>query len=478
MYFSVSFISSLVENSYKNIALELSSHSDLDIIWDILSSSMKDTLLKNLSKNKEEKKKVIELYDISPEIHSLFVFFPEEDGLLETRSEFFRGLPTDTLVIVQTERKLAYEALVLSTYSYQKYLSKSKEKQYWFFVLEEEKNEFIEWSKLYEAIYWARDLINTPPRDSNPEKIVEIIEKHNWKNFTPKVFDKKSLEKLWCELLLAVWAGSDFPPAMLILEPKKKNEWDTYAFIGKGVTFDAGGIQIKPDTAMLDMKCDMSGAAGVIGALMYLDSFENLPVNVIGAIGLTENMTGGKAFKPLDIYRAYNGTTVEIHHTDAEWRLVLADVMSYVEDVYKPKHIITMATLTGACVYALGHDIAGIMWDDETVISSLLSTSSPYEKVWRLPLNEKLKKSLKADIADLKNVARSEKAGSSIGGAFLSYFQWKAKLTHIDIAGPAYRETTWGYMPKGGTGWGVKILSEFILSFSSESKKSWKKSEK
>jgi leucyl aminopeptidase len=156
----------------------------------------------------------------------------------------------------------------------------------------------------------------------------------------------------------------------------------------------------------------------------------------------------GKAFKPLDIYKAYNGTTVEIHHTDAEGRLVLADVMSYIAAEYNPGHMITMATLTGACVYALGHDIAGIMGDDEKVIQSLLESTSPYEKVWRLPLNEKLKKSLKAEIADLKNVARSEKAGSSIGGAFLTYFQGKSKLTHLDIAGPAYRETTWGYMPK------------------------------
>lgn len=185
---------------------------------------MKDSLSKNLLKKKEERKKVIEFYDVSEKIQSLLVFFPEEESLLDNRSDFFRGLSTDTLLIVSTERKEAYEALVLSTYSYQKYLSKSKEKQYGFFVSEKEKDELIESSKLYEAIYWARDLINTPPRDSNPEKIVEIILKHEWKHFTAKVFDKKSLEKLGCDLLLAVGAGSDFPPAMLVLEPKKKKE--------------------------------------------------------------------------------------------------------------------------------------------------------------------------------------------------------------------------------------------------------------
>jgi leucyl aminopeptidase len=219
---------------------------------------------------------------------------------------------------------------------------------------------------------------------------------------------------------------------------------------------------------MLDMKCDMSGAAGMVGVAMYLDTLDALPVELTVAIGLTENMTGGSAFRPLDIYKAYNGTTVEIHHTDAEGRLVLADVMSYVEDVYHVDHLITMATLTGACIHALGHDIAGIMGDDEDTIRQLLANTSPYESVWRLPLNEKMKKALKADIADLKNIARSEKAGSSEGGAFLTYFQGKAKLTHLDIAGPAYRETVYGYMPKGGTGWGVKVLSEFLIAQSNK----------
>lgn len=221
---------------------------------------------------------------------------------------------------------------------------------------------------------------------------------------------------------------------------------------------------------MLDMKCDMSGAAAVLGVAKYLDTLSTLPTNVVIAVGLTENMTGGNAYKPLDIYKAHNGTTVEIHHTDAEGRLVLADVMSYVEATYKADHMITIATLTGACLYALGHDIAGIMGDDEEVIRQLVDNTSPYEQVWRLPMNDKFKKSLKAEIADLKNVARSEKAGSSIGGAFLSYFQGKAKLTHLDIAGPAYRETPFGYMPKGGTGWGVKLLSELMVNIGKKGK--------
>lgn len=160
---------------------------------------------------------------------------------------------------------------------------------------------------------------------------------------------------------MAVGAGSDYHPYMVVLTPKNPPKTEKYALIGKGVTFDAGGIQIKPDTAMLDMKCDMSGAAGMLGVAEYLDTRSTLPVDLTIAVGLTENMTGGSAYKPLDIYKAYNGTTVEIHHTDAEGRLVLADVMSYVEKTYHVDHMITMATLTGACLYALGNDISGIM---------------------------------------------------------------------------------------------------------------------
>lgn len=425
----------------------------------------------NLHKKGSEKKKVLDYYPSTWSIEKITLFFPEKSELMDERSDAYRSLDPKTLIIPSEKEEEAYEALSLASYRYQEYLSEKKEYAFWFFLTDTQKIKKIqEKAPLYEAIYWARDLINMPPRDANPLSIVEEVSKKEWKNFTVRVFDQQELKKLGCNLLLAVGAGSDIPPYMLVLEPKDPPKTEKYALVGKGVTFDAGWIQIKPDTAMLDMKCDMSGAAGMIGVARYFDNFDTLPVNVVIAVWLTENMTGWSAFKPLDIYRAYNGKTVEIHHTDAEWRLVLADVMSYVEHTYKVDHIITMATLTWACVYALGHDIAWVMWDDEDVIGGLIESPSPYEKLWRLPLNQKLKKSLKAEIADLKNVARSEKAGSSVGGAFLTYFQWKAKLTHLDIAGPAYRESTYGYMPKWGTGWGVKILSEYLLSLKKKSK--------
>lgn len=402
-------------------------------------------------------------------IRKVIVFFPNKESLSDNRSDCFRSLEDRILYIPSGKVDDAYEIFRLSLYKYQTYLSEKKQREYGFFVSETHKKVLESKNVLYDAIFWARDRVNMPPKDANPENITQELRNRTWKNFRLKIFAKKDLETLGCNLLLAVAAGSEAPPYMLVLEPKNPPKSEKYALVGKWVTFDAWGIQIKPDTAMLDMKSDMAWAAWVLGVALYLDTLSTLPVDVVIAVGLTENMTGGSAYRPLDIYKAYNGTTVEIHHTDAEGRLVLADVMSYVEETYKPKHLITMATLTGACIHALGYDMAGVMGDDEEVIRQIIDITSPYETIWRLPLTEKMKKSLKTDIADLKNIASSHKAGSSIGWAFLSYFQGKAKLTHIDIAGPAYRESPFGYMPKGWTWWWVKLLSEFLIS------QQWKK---
>ncbi len=464
--FPINILSSLQEvQGTKNLILEIRSTQSIVSLSQYGFTPLQiEKITHNLTLDSEKQKKTVIFSHISPLYDAVTCFFPSST-LMDDRSSLFSGLKEASVFVPEWDEIEALDALTLSTYTYETYLSKPKKIQH-SIILSSQQQKIEDRKELLASIIWARDMINMPPRDMNPEGMVREIQGKKWKHFDVEVFDKKSLEKLGCNLLLAVGAGSANPPYMVVLKPKNPPKTEKYALIGKGVTFDAGGIQIKPDTAMLDMKCDMSGAAGMIGVAHYLDTLSTLPVDVMIAIWLTENMTGDDAFKPLDIYKSYNGTTVEIHHTDAEGRLVLADVMWYVEDVYKPEHIITMATLTGACIYALGHDIAGIMWDDEDVIRQLIANTSPYETVWRLPLNEKLKKSLKADIADLKNVARSEKAGSSVGWAFLSYFQGKAKLTHLDIAGPAYRETIHGYMPKGGTGWWVQMLSNFLLALS------------
>lgn len=228
------------------------------------------------------------------------------------------------------------------------------------------------------------------------------------------------------------------------------------------MTFDAGGLQIKPDDSMLDMKSDMAGAATVVGTLLALDSKTNLRGNVIAAIGLTENMLGGNAMKPLDIIKAYNGKTVEIGHTDAEGRLVLADLLSYLEASYTPGTIISVATLTGAAIHAIGYNYAGILGNNQEIISEILANPAGEERLWQLPLDADMIEKIKGEISDVKNMVSGYKAGSSIGAAFLTHFVKDSKLVHIDIAGPAYRTDTYSYFPKGATGFGVMTLVAFL----------------
>ncbi|MBB1554388.1 leucyl aminopeptidase family protein [Candidatus Gracilibacteria bacterium] len=415
--------------------------------------------------NAREKEDFFIFYPENENIFQVVIFFSSNEKRLEKRTEIFRKLSKNVTYIPDDFVEEAYEAFVLTMYDFSQYKSKKDNFDKIFFVEDVSNLSKLESKNpLYEAIYTARNLVNLPPNDFYPETFVEMISSRKWNHFEVQVFGNTELRELGCNLIRAVGQGSARDNFMVILKPKKEISGEKFGIIGKGVTFDAGGIQIKPDKYMLDMKCDMAGAAGVLGVAIYLDSLLELPVNVVFGLGIVENMTGSAAFKPLDIYTAYNGKTVEIHHTDAEGRLVLADVMTYVEKNFQVNHLITMATLTGACIYALGNDISGIMGDDEKLISTFLDNTSPYETVWRLPLTPKMLKAVESETADLQNLSESEKAGSSMGAAFLTHFKGDAQLTHLDIAGPAYRTKTFGYMPVGGTGWGVKKISEVLLS--------------
>lgn len=456
-------ISSLVEEiSTKTLLVEVRDEKKLAKRMQFLGMDISENFLQKISSRDDEQKTIV----VTPESGNFFqiaYFFPDEKNLEESRAEIFAQYKNSVAVFADGDELDALETFALATYQFQKYKTKTEENHRYF--LRSEKTDDGEWQKrknLISSIYAARDRVNTPAQDLNPESIVRELSTKKWNHFSVKIFGDNELRDLGCNLIRAVGQGSVRESFMVILEPKNPPAGEIYACIGKGVTFDAGGIQIKPDKYMLDMKCDMAGAAGMLGVAEYLDSLESLPVNSIFGFAFVENMTGSAAFKPMDIFTAYNGTTVEIHHTDAEGRLVLADVMAYIEKNYSPEHIITMATLTGACIYAVGMDTAGIMGDDEEIISSLQNDNLPFESVWRLPFLQKIRSALKSDIADIKNLSDTEKAGSSVGAAFLSYFQGNAKFTHLDIAGPAFRTKQYGPMTTGGTGWGVKKLSHFF----------------
>lgn len=308
------------------------------------------------------------------------------------------------------------------------------------------------------ALTLARDFVNLPPNAKSPKQFRAIIEGLPWKNTEVQSYDDTELRDIWCGLITAVAAGGTDGAQALLLRSKNSKQIDQ-VFVGKWVIFDAGGLQIKTDTGMLDMKCDMSGAAAVIATLWYLDATE-ISHNFAWVVGIVDNLTGPNAFKPLDIYKAKNGMSVEIHHTDAEGRLVLADMMSLAIDELHPKKILTIATLTWACVVALGSRYSWIMGNDEATIRTLLDPQPSFalERYWRLPYGEYYREKTKATIADLKNVTSWVKTGSTMGAAFLSNFCKDIPYTHIDIAWPAYLESTLDVFSAGATGAGVEAL--------------------
>lgn len=283
------------------------------------------------------------------------------------------------------------------------------------------------------------------------------------------ILDEKQIQKKGLGLLYGVGKGSANPPRMVILEYITNKKAPVYGIVWKGVTFDTGGNQIKPGDFMYDMKGDMGGAA-VTYALMREIDRKKPKINVVACLCLAENVVSDNSFKPSDILTGYSGKTVEIIHTDAEGRLVLADGMAYLSKKYKTSHLITIATLTGACMVALGYRYAGVMGNDENMIESLLEYSKSHsEKYIRLPFDEYLKEKTKSKIADLNNLDRSVHAGASMWAAFLSNFcENNEAYTHIDIAWAYINEgEAYGKMPKGMTGFGVESLSEIFESLNS-----------
>ena len=357
------------------------------------------------------------------------------------------------------------DSLVLTTYSFDQFLSKKNPRKIAFII--ENQTEWVQTDisnriELLSSIYLVRDMVNTPASLKYPRKLAEQIMRLPFRNTKITLMEKKELENKWFGLLLGVSAWSDKDPCVLIFERIIDKNLPTLGLVGKWVTFDAGGLQIKPGDGMLDMKSDMAWAATVVGALLALDSRTNLSSNVVAAIGLTENMLGWSAMKPLDILKSYNGKTVEIWHTDAEGRLVLWDLLGYVETMYNPETIISVATLTGAVIHALGQNYAGIIWNNQEMIDQILSVHSWMERFWQLPLDTDMIEKTKGEISDIKNVTAWYKAGSSMGAAFLTHFVKNSKLVHLDIAWPAYRTDTFGYFPKWGTGFGVMTLVDFL----------------
>jgi leucyl aminopeptidase len=312
-----------------------------------------------------------------------------------------------------------------------------------------------------EAVCMARDLVNGPSNQVTPtvlaEKAQQIARDHGMEI---RVLEVSEAEAMGMGAFTAVAKGSQEPGKFITLEYNKGKGLDTIALVGKGITFDSGGISIKPSEGMERMKDDMSGAAAVLATLQAASELK-LPLNLVGVIPATENLPSGKAYKPGDILKTLSGQTVEVISTDAEGRLILSDALTYSLRL-KPKAIVDLATLTGACVIALGDYAIGLFGNDESLLKRIEEASGKTgEKVWRLPLWDEYFEYLKSDVADFRNVG-TRAAGAIIGAIFLSKFVEKIPWVHLDIAGPASIEKERPYIPKGGTGAGVRLVVQLL----------------
>lgn len=317
------------------------------------------------------------------------------------------------------------------------------------------------------SVCLARDLVNEPANVITPTRLANLARSLAAEHgLSVDVLDRLQMEGLGMGALLAVAKGSHQPPQFIVLEHNGgRQDLPTIVIIGKGITFDSGGLDLKPTDNMERMKDDMAGGAAVLAA-MRAAALLNLPLHVVGLVPATENMPGGEATHPLDVVRSMSGKTIEIVNTDAEGRLVLADALAYASR-YQPAAVVDLATLTGAVVVALGNTAAGVMSPDDDLAARLSRAGeSAGERVWRLPLFEEYDEQIESDVADVKNVG-GRPAGAITGAMFLKKFATGFRWAHLDIAGMAWAEKDRPHVAKGPTGFGVRLLVQFLREWSS-----------
>lgn len=329
----------------------------------------------------------------------------------------------------------------------------------------EAKKAYAQREKVVDGVIFTRDLVSEPANILYPESFAERLKELESLGVEVEILGEKQMKKLGMGALLGVGQGSERESLIVVMQWKGgAKDKAPVALVGKGVTFDTGGISIKPAAGMEEMKWDMGGAGAVAGAMKAIAG-RKAKANVVGLVGLVENMPDGNAQRPGDVVTTMSGQTVEVINTDAEGRLVLADVMWYCQDRFKPAAMIDLATLTGAMIIALGHEYAGFFSNDDALAGKLSKAGEASgDKVWRFPLGDAYDKQIKSDIADMKNVG-SRAAGSITAAQFLQRFVDKTAWAHIDIAGMAWASADSAVTPKGGTGFGVRLLDRLIADF-------------
>jgi leucyl aminopeptidase len=370
------------------------------------------------------------------------------------------------------------EGVFLTQYNHKKYLSKSEfhafDEIIFFTDSPKYTKDAVDALKdarvISDAVIVARDLENEPSNILYPERFAEYVKKSSVKSgYQVTIYDEKKIAQLNMGGVLNVGKGSHNAPKFLILQYFGSNKSEKpIVLVGKGVTFDSGGISLKPAQGMEAMKMDMGGAAAVVGAFEAVSKLK-FKVNLIGLIPAVENMPSGHAYKPGDVIKSYSGKTIEVENTDAEGRLILADALEYAAN-YKPKAVIDVCTLTGAAIICFGHLLAGLMGNDKELNSRIFEAGQKTsERVWELPLYDEYDKLMKSEIADIKNTGPARQAGTIMGGIFLKKFvDNKFPWAHLDIASVAFNisESIEEYQQPGATGYGVRLFVELLKSYS------------
>jgi len=382
----------------------------------------------------------------------------------------FEGAPLDPAAMAA---EMAFGAR-LAAYRFDRYRTKEKKEQkptlkklsFGASEASAAKKAFQRLDRLADGVCLARDLANEPGNVVYPETLAARCRELEALGVQVEVLDEKRMAKLGMGALLGVARGSAKPPRLVCMvwngAPDAKDKRPV-ALVGKGVTFDSGGISLKPGAGMWDMKWDMGGAAAVAGA-MHAIAARKAKANVVGVIGAVENMPDGDAQRPGDIVTSMSGQTIEVLNTDAEGRLVLADALTYVQKTYKPRAIVDLATLTGAILVALGTEQAGLFANDDDLAAKLQAAAAATgDKVWRMPLGDAYDRMIDADQADMKNIAGDRNAGATIGAVFLQRFvEAGVPWAHLDVAGTVWATKDAPTTPKGATGYGVRLLDRLV----------------
>ena len=416
------------------------------------------------------------------ESKKIYVGFEENDydsiaiaiatAIKKLQTTKFKSAKIKLCEVLENNLKALVEGALLGEYKFTHYKSEKEIRKIELTLIVKEKTSELEKvlkeSKIIsKAVNKTRTMVNTAPADFYPSVMAEIAQElAKDANISCEVHGEKYLEKNKMMAMHSVGRASIHESKLIHLSYKPKNATKKIVLVGKGLTYDSGGLSLKPSDSMVGMKMDKSGGCAVLSTMWAIAKL-GLPFEVHGIVGAVENMIGGNAYKPDDILKAKNGKTIEVRNTDAEGRLVLADCLCYAQDEIKDiDYIFDYATLTGACVVGVGQYTTGIMGNNEILKrNAVLSALKSGEYATTLDFNRYLKKAIKSEVADICNVANTRYGGAITAGMFLDNFIYdenKEKWIHFDIAGPAYVESVWGYNPHGGSGAGVRMTIKFL----------------